>query len=822
VLELEFPRTAADAGRLFRGLRRRVAGTTLLGLLAALGLLSAACGSFPDPLEGAAWSTALLDGEGDLLGARIATDGQWRFAPEGKVNARYEKALLEYEDRRFRLHPGVDPAALLRAAWQLARSRRVVSGGSTITMQTVRLLRAGMLGSGAAPPAAGRRGLPSKIAEILGALRLEASLPKDRILRLYASAAPFGGNVVGLEAASWRWLGRGSGDLSWADAALLAVLPNDPALVHPGSRREELKVKRDALLARLARRGALDREQYELALLEPIPAAPVELPRLAPQLVDRARGREGGAGGRAAASIVRTSLDRSTQVQAQAILDRGVARYSGNGILNGACLVVDLETGRVLAYAGNSSAPATSSSSPFVDLVRARRSSGSLLKPFLFAAMLESGELLPGTLVWDLPTSVRGYVPENDSRKYSGAVPAREALARSLNVPAVRELRAFGVDRFAALLRGLGVSTLFRPASEYGLPLVLGGAEVTLWEITALYAGLARTALSKPGPGRERAFAPPTWLASGEAVDPRGAAGPTAANPYSAASAWLTLEALVEVARPGEEGAWQEYASSSRIAWKTGTSFGFRDAWSIGVTPRYAIGVWIGNASGEGRPELRGILTAAPILFELFSSLPSSGWFPRPDAELATVRACARSGQLAGPSCEETVYSAVPAAGAASAPCPYCRKVALNASGTRRVTVPETPIAKVRYENRFVLPPAAEWFYRKSHYEYKPLPPFEGRSGSRPEARSFSILAPGSGSILYVPVELGGELGQLVFEVAARDPATTLYWHLDESYLGSTTRDHRIECRPAPGRHLLTVMDEAGNMDQASFTAMSK
>jgi len=827
----EPPVAGGPGGKLAAGgargfLRRHLRALLPSGALLLGGLLACLAGGLlltPNPLAVSRWSTVILDRRGEILGASIAVDGQWRFPPAGPVNGRYATALVEFEDRRFRLHPGVDPLAILRAARQWIERGRVVSGASTISMQAVRLLRAGQekdAGSEAArrAPARGALGLGGKALEALLALRLERSFPKDSIMRIYASSAPYGGNVVGLEAAAWRWFGRRATDLTWAEAATLAVLPNNPALVNPGSRRTELLAKRDSLLRRLAAAGKMDDRTLELALAETLPPEPFALPRFAPQLLDRVMegGAGEGAGSRGAgtgAALVRTSLDRSLQIQVSAIVDRAVARYAGNGIRNAACVVLDLKSGEALAYVGNSAASESRASSPWVDLAQARRSSGSLLKPFLYAARLEAGEILPESLILDLPTRIGGYLPENNSRSFMGAVPAAEALARSLNIPAVRELRSFGVDRFASLLRGLGVTTLFRDAADYGLPLILGGAEVTLWEITGLYAGLGRTALSRPGPERERAFAPPTWLIGGGGARAGG-------NPYSAASAWLTLEALLEVARPGEEASWQEYASGRRIAWKTGTSFGFRDAWSVGLTPGYAVGVWVGNASGEGRPELRGIVNAAPLLFEVFSSMPTSSWFPEPASELVGVTTCARSGFLAGPYCAETKEILAPRAGRAAQPCPWCRPVTLDLAGDHLASVPGTPLAETRTENRFVLPPAVEWYYRKQHFEYRPLPP--PAPGTALGTRPFDIIQPTEGAALYAPLELSGEEGRLVFEAAAGDPAAELFWHLDEDYLGTTRNIHRLECRPGIGRHVLTLVDANGASQSVRFVVLSR
>jgi penicillin-binding protein 1C len=764
-----------------------------LTILAVLALFSTLFAIFiARPLFRSPYSPVLYDHYGQLLGATVALDGQWRFPPGTSVNKKFSTALIEYEDRRFRYHPGIDLRAIIRAVRQNVMEHRVVSGGSTLTMQTIRLSRM---------PAP--RTMIEKMIEAVLALCLEIGYSKDAILGLYAAHAPFGGNVVGLEAAAWRWFGRPQEELSWAEAAMLAVLPNGPGLVHPGRNRDTLRAKRDMLLSRLYRRQYFDRETLELALLEEIPGEPEVLPQLAPHLLALLTAvSENKETGR-----INTTLDGNVQARARTIMNRWGERFSAGGINNAACLIIDTMTGEVRAYVGN----VDTAFSPAVDLVRARRSSGSLLKPFLYAAMLDSGDILPSSLVSDIPTRVGSYAPENNSRNYLGAVPADQALARSLNVPAVRSLRLYGVDRFARLLRALGCTTLFRAGDDYGLPLILGGAEVTLWDMAGLYAGLTRTAAGVDAP-----VFPPLVSGGVSSLKP-------ARRVFSPAAAWLTLEALTSVARPGEEAAWQSYAGARRIAWKTGTSFGNRDAWAIGTAPDWTIAVWVGNASGEGRADLKSISTAAPVLFELFSAVSyeragagTDRWLAAPTDGLAGIEVCAYSGFPASIDCERVKTVFIPASAPAHKPCSYCRTVTLSVDGSRQV-VPWAGEALVQ-QRWFVLPPAEEWYYRRWNMDYKPLPRAEMVSNTN---IPFALLNPDEQAQVFVPIELDGNPGRIVFTVVHREPSVTIHWHLDDTYLGWTQVFHEMEARPSSGRHILTVIDAVGNTIARRFTVLN-
>ncbi|HTL81161.1 MAG TPA: transglycosylase domain-containing protein, partial [Bacteroidia bacterium] len=392
---------------------------------------------FTDPT-----STVLLDKDGKLLGAKIASDGQWRFPERKKAPYKFSQCLIQYEDRQFAIHHGVNPAALFRAVKQDISGGKVISGGSTITMQTIRLSRKN-------PP----RNIWQKIIEIILATRIEFSYSKQEILALYASHAPFGSNVVGIDAAAWRYFGRSADNLSWAESATLAVLPNSPSLIYPGKNSQRLKDKRDRLLDRLVEAKVIDQQTCDLSKQEGLPGAPLPLPRLAPHLLDRAA-KDGMKG-----QVVTTTLESDLQTRVNEIVMRHHLHLKGNQVNNAAAIVLDVPTGNVLAYVGNvtdesdSSGAVSKDNGNDVDCITAPRSTGSILKPFLYAGMLTDGVILPNTLVPDIPTDLSGYNPQNFNRSYDGAVPARRALARSLNVPAVRMLQQYRVERFHDLLK---------------------------------------------------------------------------------------------------------------------------------------------------------------------------------------------------------------------------------------------------------------------------------------------------------------------------------------------------------------------------------
>lgn len=736
------------------------------------------------------YSTVAADRHGELLGARIATDGQWRFPPRATTPDKVKQCLITFEDRHFYRHFGVNPLAIGRAIRQNLKSRRVVSGGSTLTMQTIRLARN--------KP----RTFGEKFIEMILATRLELRASKEEILAMYVSHAPFGGNVVGLDAAAWRYFGHPAEELSWAEAAMLAVLPNAPAMIHLSKGRPALLRKRNRLLQQLRERGILDESAYELAISEPLPDEPHPLPHTAPHLVSRLYRERTG-------EYTLTTLDKGLQTQVENLAERWSDEFARSDIRNLAILVIDLPTNQVVAYCGNTHFDNRQATGNQVDIIQARRSTGSILKPFLYYAMLQEGSLLPHTLLPDVPININGFAPQNFSMQFEGAVPASEALARSLNIPAVTMLQRYGVPKFHHLLQQAGLKTLDRPASHYGLSLILGGAEATLWDVTNAYAKLGRSLLQLPQTSG-------SYLLNENASTGTSTGNGLPDDLFQPGAAWQTLEALIEVNRP-EEIDWKSIPSMQPVAWKTGTSHGFRDAWAVGITPRYAVGVWVGNASGEGKPGLIGARTAGPVLFDLFSLLPASArWFGQPAGAFVEAEVCRRSGHLKSRFCEETDTLLILPAGLKTEACPYHHPVTLTADGTHRTYEHCAGTEPVIHTSWFSLPPVWEWYYKQHHPEYAPLPPFKPGCGEA-SLQPMQFIYPPMNARIVLPRQMDGSPGFLTVELAHSHPGATIFWHLDEHYLTQTQDFHKISLQPSPGKHSLTAVDEEGNTVSVTF-----
>ncbi len=742
----------------------------------------------PNPLFQTEHSTVVFSDEGHLLGAKIAPDGQWRFPKQEVRSEKFKKAIIHFEDEYFYYHFGFNPISIAHAMYDNMQSGTIRRGGSTITQQTVRLFRNNP-----------KRTYFEKVQEIILAIRLELSFSKQEILSLYSSYAPFGGNVVGVEAAAWRYFGRSADDLSWAEAASLAVLPNSPSIIHPSKNRNLLQAKRDRLLQKLYQNGVLDEESLQLALAEPLPQEVLPLPRVAPHFVEYMDAIK--------PSLITTStIDYNLQLATNRIVHTHYQLFKQNQVHNAAAIIIDVQTKEVKAYVGNT---ATSSSNENqVDMVRANRSTGSLLKPFLYAAALDAGIILPKTLLSDVPTYYHNYAPKNFNLSYSGVKPANECIVESLNIPAVLLLDDVGIPKFHQQLQQMQLSGVKHAPTYYGLPLILGGAESSLWDLSKAYAGLASTLNHYQETGKyfHNEFSNLNVTKSTTILQPK-----RQFEVYSAASIWNTFQVITELERPTHSNGWKYFDSTRKIAWKTGTSYGNKDAWAIGATPNYVVGIWVGNADGEGRAGTTGIQLAAPILFDVFKLLPNAeqSWFDPPFEELYEVQTCVDSGQLFGPNCEEKATEWLPKISLETPACQYHKVIALSVDEQQQVNYSCVNDGEsVVLKSWFVLPPKQEVYYALQHPMYQQLPPVAEQCIQ--QSNNMSFLYPRVNAILCVPTNLTGEEEKIVAKLAHKQADASVFWYIDDEYVGKTSHFHEIELSPSVGQHLLSAVDEYG------------
>ena len=735
------------------------------------------------------YSTVIESTDGELLGAKIARDGQWRFPANDSIPDKFKKCIVYFEDEHYYYHFGFNPVAMVKAIQQNQSAGKVVRGGSTLTQQVIRLSRKNK-----------KRSYFEKGIELILSTRLEFRHSKEKILELYAAHAPYGGNVVGLEMASWRYFGVQAHQLSWAESATLAVLPNAPSLIYPGKNQQKLLKKRNLLLEKLYQNKIIDKLTFNLALTEPLPQKPYLIPQTAQHLLQRiAKSDEG--------KRIKTTINSSLQNRVNQIASQYYNQYKQNEVHNLAIIIIDIQNRNIISYVGNS--PTDKEHDKDVDIIGAPRSTGSILKPLLFASMLDDGELLPNTLVADIPTIISGYSPQNFNLSFDGAVPAQRALSRSLNIPAVLMLQDHGVNNFYELLQKFKLKDVNKHPDHYGLSLILGGAESNLWDLCRTYANLSSTVNyfnQSKGKYREKEFAELNYK-----VDFTQDYGNESYQKtiLGAGSIYLTYNAMKEVNRPEGDEAWRFYDSSLELAWKTGTSFGNRDAWAIGTNSRYVVGVWVGNASGEGRPQLTGVESAAPILFDVFNLLQRKKWFNAPLNDLEYADVCTLSGHLAQDDCPKT-NQLINKKGLKTSICSYHKLVHLDITEQFRVNSSCENVDTIVNKKWFILPPVMEYYYKNLHIDYKPLPPFR-QDCMQTQQASMDFIYPKTNSKIYLTKGFDSKIQPVVIKVAHSNKDSKLYWYVDNVYQGTTQTFHEMQIEATTGIHYITVTDEFGN-----------
>ena len=770
--------------RLRPGGGRAAALVTAL-LLAASFALVAALLPLRAGAEAAPTSTAVFDREGRLLRLAIAADSRYRLlAPLASYPPRFIEALLLKEDRWFWLHPGVNPAALLRAALHSLALGDYRAGGSTLTMQVARI--AGGYDT---------RSLPGKLRQIGEALGLGLALSKPRLLEIYLSRAPCGGNIEGFQAASLAYFGRPLGDLSLSESLLLACLQQRPPGSTAGQVAAGLLAARDRLYADWVRVHPEARaEAGEFAL--PVSLA-ATFPFRAPHAVDSLL-----AAAAPGASRIDSTLDLRLEEKVERTLRSFVERRGSEGIHNAASLLLDSGSMEVLAQVGSADFHDDSISGQ-VDGTAARRSPGSALKPFIYALAFQQGLIHPLTVLKDAPIHFSGYSPDNYDNDFEGPLTARDALIKSRNVPAVSLLRRLSRPDLHDLLEEAGVGDL-RPRDWYGVSMALGTAEVTMQELAGLYAMLARGGLYAPL--RERSGDP--------LVEGRRLLGPEAA--------WMALDILEGKPRPAVSTSATTNAAPFPCAWKTGTSIGFRDAWSVGIAGKYVLAVWVGNFDGSSNPAFVGLGAAGPLMFEILDGLAAAGLDlsgrpgqSRPSA-LARVSVCAVSGKIATELCGREVETWFIPGVSPIDRCDIHQEVFIDlATGLRRRSF---EAGRTRREVMEVWPSDLIQLFAKAGLPRRPPPPFvpgEAFDGASERGLPPEIMSP-LGKSEYV-LRSGGKGEELPLLCVIPSDASRVFWFLDDSFLGEAARGAILFWKARPGTFVLRATDDLGRSSSLSF-----
>ncbi len=786
--------------------RRRLA-ITLAALLAAASLLLAgglaAAWRVPLPERLAQpGSTVVTWRDGSTAHVFLAPDDRWRVpATLEEVDPAYLEALQRLEDKRFQRHLGVDPLAILRAMVLNISRGQVVSGGSTLTMQLVRVLEPRP------------RTLSSKLIEALRAVQLELRLSKREILEAYLTFIPFGRNVEGVEAAALTYFGHSADALSIDEIAVLLAVPQNPNARYPTpAHQERLKEARDEIAARLVGYGLFTEDcRDELAegegdcgaaVLErvrgrPVPPKTRAFPRHVPHLATWLRQRH------PEQRRIRTTLDRGVQTVADRELRREKGSLQLRGIHNAAAVIIDHDSAEVRALVGNLDFWDGEHGGQ-IAAFDAPRSPGSALKPFIYAMAIDRGLALPEFMVPDIPVRYGGYAPQNYDGQFSGLVRLEDALSLSLNIPFIELLGDLGVEPFLGLLRGAGVASLNPEPGHYGLSAAVGGIALTPMELAGLYTILANEGRYRPLRLRQR-------TEDNLEEDQRGI------SLLSPGAAWLTRRALAIKDRPDFPTRRQFNDAPAGIHWKTGTSFGHRDAWAVGSGPRYTAAVWCGNVDNSPSSQLVGSEAAGPLLFDLLEGLADRSAPPPhdpPPPDLRQIEVCAYSGHPVGSACGETRAAWAPTRSVPTDSCPFHVQRDVDEQSGLALT-PTCRAGRSYRTETFLVWPASIRRWLKDQHRRLPSPPAWAPECTPPnKGGELVILSPPAGQSVFLMPGVPAERQEIALEAESDRAGQRLSWFVDGAYIGSAEAEERLWWTPKAGRHLVVVMDEAGTTDR--------
>jgi len=721
-------------------------------------------------------SQAIYDKEGKLIRAFLSSDEKWRMTCGLKEVSPYlKKAVISIEDRFFYYHPGINPWSLIRALYLNVKHKRIIAGGSTITMQVARMMEHR------------QRTLLSKLIEIIRALKLELCYSKNEILELYFNMASYGGNIEGVGAACYYYFQKNPAEISLAQAALLAVIPNSPRQLNPEKHPQRVKEKRDKILNYLLRKKVITEKEYLRSIEEEInlenPGMPFDAPHFT-DLTHRLYPKK---------ARIYTTLNRDIQRICEKVLRQHLKKWRNMGINNGAIVVICNNTSSLRALIG--------SYDFFDDLnngqvngATSSRSPGSTLKPLLYAFGIDRGLITPSAVLYDVPVNYSGYIADNYDGRYHGVVTVKEALIRSLNVPAVLLLAQIGVGDFITFLQDGGISTIDPKQINYGLSLILGGCGVKLVELTNLYSTLANG-------GKYRAIR----YCTDEPID-------HGRRILSAGSSYIITELLSEVARPDMPVYWEFSLDRPKVAWKTGTSYGHRDAWSIGYTKNFTVGVWVGNFDGRSAPDLVGAKVAGPILFDIFnaiSRIDAHQWFNKPRS-VSTRRVCARSGMVPNEDCPHIVEEIYLAGVSSNRKCHIHKGFYIDDKTGYRLS--KSDLQNRSYEKKVfeVWPREVATWLERNGYPLDEVPPLLPVSQKIMAGKGPIIRSPSGGCAYWVRRGVSIEYQKILLDASVNNSVNKIFWFLDGKLIWSGDPKEQVFIYPETGEHMLVCQDDHG------------
>ncbi|HMP28976.1 MAG TPA: penicillin-binding protein 1C [Saprospiraceae bacterium] len=712
---------------------------------------------YPIPNNRPTYSKTLLDNAGNLLCANVSSEQQWHLPLDEDIPEILGKAIMLYEDEYFYYHAGINPISVIKSVLINSKAGKVKRGASTITMQVMRLRNR-----------SANRSVKTKIFESIGAIKYSLIKRKSGVLREWCDIAPFGGNTIGIKTAAFRYFNRPLDQLSYGEMALLAVLPNTPTSVNLSKNRSILISRRNTLLQKMADRKVISEDELTLSMGEDLPSQPNKVPSEAQHLLSYLIKKYPNK------NQFITTLDGSLQNRLTQLVNEESNYLQREDINNLAAMVVDIERDEIVAYVGNTIQQNKGFS--YVDIIQSPRSYGSLLKPLLYALALEEGSFLPNEFIADIPTNYGEFRPENFDKKFRGIVPLGDLVTQSLNVPSVRLLHELGQNKFYKLIQDLQIKHLNRGVDHYGLSIILGGGETTLWEISRIYKGLAQNYLGMNKPYKDMKV-----LKDEKVVN-------SSTFTFSTYSLQHLFNTMTNLSRPREEKSWQLFGYNHKVAWKTGTSYGHKDAWAAGFNKKYQVTVWVGNEIGEGRKDLTGIVRAAPILFKIFNILPQNEWFTTkaPYATNTVITTCKETGLLKGNLCKHITSLRVHKISHALKTCDFHE---INLIG----------------DTLLKFHPLIEYYYAVANPQYQKNIPNNTR---------LKIIYPYKGLKIFLPKTTDSSKNSFLAQANIKN--TYLHWYLDDIYI-ATTENAQLLIQSHAGYHRLLIIDEDGNRDECTF-----